>query len=87
MCGKLLQGEEPDETNALVMIPRAPIKIPVDAEGGAVPLPLLEDVEETDGSSGLALDMSSALPPKKNTKRAQVKNRDWRSSIQAYNEL
>lgn len=71
------------------MIPRAPIKVPNEtkrmAKSTEQTMPL--NVEETDGPSGLDLDMSAAIPPKKNTKRAQVKNRDWRSSIQAYNEL
>ncbi len=85
------------ESNALVMISRAPIKLP-SSEGspeGVSPLQpspppttSVGDSEETDSPvSPLPLDMSAAIPPKKNTKRAQVKNRDWRSSIQAYNEL
>lgn len=85
------QGEEPDESNALVMIPRAPIKIQKDVVGPQDQLPappVSSEVEETDGTADLPpMDMSAAIPPKKNTKRAQVKTRDWRSSIQAYNEL
>jgi hypothetical protein len=70
------------------MISRVPIK-PPKSEGiqdRAIPA---SEVEETDGGPPppLSLDMSAAVPPKKNTKRAQVKNRDWRASIQAYNEL
>ena len=68
------------------MIPRAPIKVPNVAVAKSTEQQI-NAVEETDGPSGLDLDMSAAIPPKKNTKRAQVKNRDWRSSIQAYNEL
>ena len=70
------------------MISRVPIKTPkaeVGSEEHAVPTS--DEVEETDWSPALPLDMSAAMPPKKNTKRAQVKNRDWRASIQAYNEL
>lgn len=83
----MLQGEVPDESNALVMISRVPIKTPVpkpmgtEDHGG----PTSDAVEETDWSPALPLDMSAAIPPK--NKRAQVKNRDWRASIQAYNEL
>lgn len=83
------------EASALVMISRAPIKIPDSDEnldGGTPPQPIPPTTtgatEETDGYvNPLPLDMSAAIPPKKNTKRAQVKNRDWRASIQAYNEL
>ena len=83
-----------DASKALVMISRSSIEpllqegdnggnevtktqpsLPTDSNG----------VEETDGP--FFLDMSAAIPPKKSTKRAQVKTRDWRSSIQAYNEL
>lgn len=86
------RGEEPDEANALVMIPRVPIKLPDnnDQETRTQAATAVYEVEETDGSADLdlpTLDMSAAIPPKKNTKRAQVKTRDWRSSIQAYNEL
>lgn len=88
----ICQGEEPDEANALVMIPRVPIKLPDnnDQETRTQAATAVYEVEETDGSADLdlpTLDMSVAIPPKKNTKRAQVKTRDWRSSIQAYNEL
>lgn len=75
------------------MIPRLPIKLLKDAGSEGVEdqppytSPLSDEVEETNGAPGLSLDMSAAVPPKKNTKRAQVKNRDWRASIQAYNEL
>ena len=75
------------------MISRVPIKPPKaeETEEKAIPgpdkaVPELA-VEETDGPPTLSMDMSAAIPPKKNTKRAQVKNRDWRASIQAYNEL
>lgn len=66
------------------MISRVPIKVPEDQVGDTEVYAVANEVEETDGPF---MDMSAALPPKKNTKRAQVKNRDWRSSIQAYNEL
>lgn len=66
------------------MISRVPIKVPEDQVGDTEVHAVANEVEETDGPF---MDMSAALPPKKNTKRAQVKNRDWRSSIQAYNEL
>ena len=70
-----------------MMISRVPIKMPEDHVGD-IDLPAaVKEVPETDGPPNAFLDMSAALPPKKNTKRAQVKNRDWRSSIQAYNEL
>lgn len=74
------------------MISRVPIKVPEDHVGDTEvhthTLPAaVKEVEETDGPPNAFMDMSAALPPKKNTKRAQVKNRDWRSSIQAYNEL
>ena len=32
-------------------------------------------------------NMAAALPKKKGTRRAQVKSRDWKSSVQAYNAL
>lgn len=70
------------------MISRAPIKSPkAEVVSTEQAVPTLGEVEETDWSPALPLDMSAAIPPKKNTKRAQVKNRDWRASIQAYNEL
>lgn len=77
------------------MIPRAAIKIPPedtiqdDVEQQPLPPPISGEKEDTEGgiSNPLTMDMSAAIPPKKNTKRAQVKTRDWRSSIQAYNEL
>ena len=82
------QGEEIDATNALVMIARAPTQPVVDAPAQPPIPPVAGDIEETEGvSNPLTMDMSAAIPPKKNTKRAQVKTRDWRSSIQAYNEL
>lgn len=89
-----MQGEEPEESNALVMIPRAPFKVPADTvqdtkdqQQPPAP-PTVGDAEEANGvTNPLSMDMSAAIPPKKNTKRAQVKTRDWRSSIQAYNEL
>lgn len=73
------------------MIPRTAIRLPHEEEAAAVnPLSIGTDgdqvvVEEVD--SGPSMNMLAAIPPKKNTKRAQVKNRDWRASIQAYNEL
>ncbi len=80
--------------DALVMIPRAPIK---SGSQQAVSNPLSHTVggadsgaDEPDGpSAGMPprLDFSAAVPPKKSSKRAEVKNRDWRASIQAYNEL
>lgn len=88
------QGEEPVAANALVMISRAPTQTSNGSEGSPPLQPSPPPISspgataETESPvSPLPLDMSAALPPKKNTKRAQVKNRDWRSSIQAYNEL
>lgn len=88
----LLQGEEPDPSKALVMISHAPIKIKQEHGNSDFLQPntshTTTDVgeEETDHPvSPLVRDMSAAIPPK--NRRAQVKNRDWRSSIQAYNEL
>lgn len=78
------QNEEIDPSQALVMIPRVLIKPPEEPTLSKAP----EDTEEVDSPQDIMpLDMSAAIPPKKSTKRAQVKNRDWRSSIQAYNEL
>ena len=70
------------------MISREPIQSAVDTPTQPPSPPDVGDTEETEGvSNPLTMDMSAAIPPKKNTKRAQVKTRDWRSSIQAYNEL
>ena len=78
--------------DALVMIPQGPVK-PSTSEGVANPLPEGAasgdtGADEVDGPVSLALsDMSAALPPKRSTRRADVKKKDWRASIQAYNEL
>ena len=42
---------------------------------------------EPSSTAGLNLDMQAARPQKKGTKRAQVKQQDWRAAIKAYNEL
>ena len=42
---------------------------------------------EPSSTAGLNLDMQAARPQKKGTKRAQVKQQDWRSAVKAYNAL
>lgn len=44
-------------------------------------------IPEPSSSAGLNLDMQAARPQKKATKRAQVKQQDWRSAVKAYNAL
>jgi len=74
------------------MIPKAPIKTPT-SEGVTNPVQEAASssdtgADEMDGPSNLAVsDMSAALPPRRGIRRAEVKKKDWRASIQAYNEL
>jgi hypothetical protein len=44
-------------------------------------------IPQPSSTAGLNLDMQAARPQKKATKRAQVKQQDWRSAIKAYNAL
>ena len=44
-------------------------------------------IPEPPSTAGLNLDMQAARPQKKATKRAQVKQQDWRSAVKAYNAL
>lgn len=71
---------------AVVMIPRAPIKAPQRPEEA---LSHGKGGDEDGGPSmpAISLDTSAAMPLKKSTKRVEVKTRDWRASIQAYNRL
>ena len=44
-------------------------------------------IPEPSSTAGLNLNMQAARPQKKATKRAQVKQQDWRSAVKAYNAL
>lgn len=53
------------------------------------PLPQQQSpsLPEPSSNAGLNLDMQAARPQKRGTKRAQVKQQDWRSAVKAYNAL
>lgn len=73
------RDERIDPSAAIVMIPRAGVKAPPTTP---------ESVNETDSGAPLQLDrMSAAVPVMRGGRRKQVKTRDWKSSVQAYNDL
>ena len=81
------QGEELNPDNAIVMIPRtSSLSDKNETPSGAAS----QGTEETDNPSHAApleLDNMMKAIPGGGKKRQQVKARDWKSSVQVYNDL